>query len=73
MARRMGLLLFAMLVLFFACHQALAYEDYTSYVAAVASGENAYRSNNYLIDDHYLNDLETLFNQVLEEINHQQN
>ena len=61
MARRMGLLLLAVLALFFACHQALAYEDYTSYVAAVASGENAYRSNNFLIDSPTLTDLESFF------------
>ena len=61
MARRMGLLLIAMLVLFFACHQAFAYEDYTSYVAAVASGENAYRSNYFLIDSPTLTDLESFF------------
>ena len=61
MARRMGLLLIAMLVLFLACYQAFAYEDYTSYVAAVASGENAYRSNNFLIDSPTLTDLESFF------------
>lgn len=61
MAKRMGLLLFAMLALFAICHSALAYEDYTGYVAAVASGENAYRSNNFLIDTLSLTDLESFF------------
>jgi alpha-amylase len=38
---------------------ALAYDDYPSYVSAVASNENAYRQANYLIDN--LTDLETFF------------
>lgn len=38
---------------------ALAYDDYPSYVEAVASNENAYRQANYLIDN--LTDLETFF------------
>lgn len=48
-------------IVFMLCGPAWAYEDYTGYVAAVASGENAYRSNNFLIDDAYLNDLESFF------------
>lgn len=61
MTRKMGLLLFVALMQFTICHSALAYEDYTGYVAAVASGENAYRSNNFLIDTLSLNDLESFF------------
>lgn len=38
---------------------ATAYEDYSGYVSAVASNENAYRQANYLIDK--LTDLETFF------------
>lgn len=48
-------------LVFMLCGPAWAYEDYTGYVAAVASGENAYRSNNFLIDNAYLNDLESFF------------
>lgn len=40
-------------------HRASAYDDYPSYVSAVASNENAYRQTNYLIDN--LTDLETFF------------
>ena len=61
MTRKMGLLLFVALMQFTICHSAFAYEDYTGYVAAVASGENAYRSNNFLIDTLSLNDLESFF------------
>ena len=41
------------------CHAAFAYEDYTGYVASVASGENTYRTNNYLVDA--TSDLESFF------------
>ena len=41
------------------CQSTFAYEDYTGYVASVASGENAYRTNNYLVDA--MADLESLF------------
>lgn len=41
------------------CLPASAYEEYTGYVAAVASGENTYRTNNYLVDA--TSDLESFF------------
>ena len=37
----------------------LAYDDYSSYVSAVASNENAHRQSNYLVDN--LTDLESFF------------
>ena len=48
-----------MLTLFAWCIPAFAYEDYTGYVASVASGENTYRTNNYLVDT--TSDLESFF------------
>lgn len=41
------------------CHAAFAYEDYTGYVASVASGENTYRTNAYLMDA--MPDIESFF------------
>lgn len=58
-AMKIILLLVVILISCVLCLPVSAYEDYTGYVASVASGENTYRTNNYLMDA--MADIESFF------------